>query len=57
MQLYKGQGVTRLLEMCGEKGDYGIETFWEQIVDAFQQRNRPFKSFSVIFHDLSILRT
>lgn len=47
MQSYKGQSVTRLLEMCGEKGDYGIKTSWEQIVDAFQQRNRPFKSFSI----------
>lgn len=47
MQSYKGQSVTRLLEICGEKGDYGTETSWEQIVDAFQQRNRPFKSFSI----------
>lgn len=44
---YKGQRVTRLLKMCGEKGDHCIETFWQQVVDAFQQRNRPFKSFSI----------
>lgn len=44
---YKGQRVTRLLKMCGEKRDYCIETFWQQVVDAFQQRNRPFKSFSI----------
>lgn len=47
MQSYKGQSVSRLLEICEEKGDYGIETSWEQIVDAFPQRNRPFKSFSI----------
>lgn len=33
--------------MCGEKGNYGIETFWEQIVHAFQQRNRPLKAFGI----------
>lgn len=47
VQSCKGQRVTRLLKMCGEKGNYGTETFWEQIVDAFQQRNKPFKSFSI----------
>lgn len=47
VQSYKGQRITRLLKICGEKDDYSIETFWEQIVDAFQQRNSPFKSFSI----------
>lgn len=47
MQLYKGQSVTRLLKIYRKKGDYGIETSWEQIMDAFQQKNRSFKSFSI----------
>lgn len=36
-QLYKGQRVTRSLKMRGEKGNSGIEAFWKQTVDAFQQ--------------------
>lgn len=47
MQLYKGQRVTRLLKMCREKRNYSIEMFWEQIVYASEQKNRPFKPFSI----------